>query len=51
MRDYQTKKAVTTPKWMLKPELREIAKKGWQKWGTPIDEWTEEQWGELGYER
>jgi len=38
---------VTVPICRLKDEYKEPARLGWQKYGTPITQWTDEQWEEL----
>jgi len=32
---------------MLKEEYKEPAKRGWEKFGTPISQWTDAMWDEL----
>lgn len=37
---------ITTPDCLLKPEYKEVAKAGWEKFGKPISEWTDAMWDE-----
>lgn len=41
---------VTVPICQLKEEYKERAKKGWQQYQKPIDEWTEDMWSEVNDE-